>query len=186
MVSVESRTQSEGSTGSKTSSMEAPPAVIHFEMGGMNESPTNWSKNTKDDATSKDLSNNIKGKPKKMDWKEVDVPSWLQELKSYNDGDWKVLVNRQNGRNDWKYIHQRYKKTFRSAPGVRFFLDGKEMNQVFKEEKLRKRKENDTNSEASGPSKPKGGRKAADTRTRALTIGNPVQYVPEKLPVGFI
>ena len=99
--SAGSRTQSERTSGSKIPSMKASPGVIHLEMGGDYESPTNSSKNTKDEATSNYLSNNLE-KPRKMKWKEVDVPAWLQELNSFKEGDWKVLVNkRENGRTDW-------------------------------------------------------------------------------------
>ena len=48
------------------------------------------------------MSNNLKKKPRKMHWKEVYVPIWLKELKSYKNGEWKVLVNkRENGMTDW-------------------------------------------------------------------------------------
>uniref|UniRef100_A0A453GIE0 Uncharacterized protein n=1 Tax=Aegilops tauschii subsp. strangulata TaxID=200361 RepID=A0A453GIE0_AEGTS len=57
--SVGSRTQSERTSGSKIPSMKASPGVIHLEMGGDYESPTNSSKNTKDETTSNYLSNNL-------------------------------------------------------------------------------------------------------------------------------
>ncbi|XP_044973302.1 uncharacterized protein LOC123440821 isoform X2 [Hordeum vulgare subsp. vulgare] len=193
-----SSTQSERTSGLNIPTRKSPPAVIHFEMGEAYDSPTKSSSNTKDEvvhegmreeeeATCKYSSNNLKKKPTKMNWKEVDVPTWLKEFKSYKNGEWKVLVNkRENGTTDWKYIHQRYQKTFRSAPGVRFFLDGSKMNRVFEGEKLRNKKKNNPHFQETGASKTGRGRKAADTRTRALTHGKPFHYVPENLPVGFI
>ena len=70
------------------------------------DSLTNSSTNPKDqvihqgmteeeEPTSKYLSNNLKKRPRKMHWEEVDVAIWLKELKSYKNGEWKVLVNKR-------------------------------------------------------------------------------------------
>ena len=75
-------------------------------MGDAYDSLTNSSTNTKDEGihqgmreeeepTSKYLSNNLKKRPRKMHWEEVDVAIWLKELKSYKNGEWKVLVNKR-------------------------------------------------------------------------------------------
>ena len=110
-----SSTQSEinRTSGPKMPTRKAPPGVIHLEMGEAYDSPTNSSTNTKDEvipegmreeeeATCKYLSNNFKERPRKMNWKEVDVPIWLKESQSYKNGEWKVLVNkRENGTTDW-------------------------------------------------------------------------------------
>ncbi|XP_052150866.1 uncharacterized protein LOC127769356 [Oryza glaberrima] len=124
---------------------------------------------------------------------EVPVPQWMKQLDNYKDGDWTVFLQiRDDGHKDWFYYHQKYKKQLRSRSDVKLFLKTTLINgtDMFKGQKLQKKRTMDSYGERSGGSKSNKGEKkntSSKKSKKALSNGDyPVMPKKLTLPHGFV
>ena len=124
---------------------------------------------------------------------EVPVPQWMKQLDNYKDGDWTVFLQiRDDGHKDWIYYHQKYKKQLRSRSDVKLFLKTTLVNgtDMFKGQKLQKKRTMDSYGERSGGSKSNKGEKkntSSKKSKKALSNGDyPVMPKKLTLPHGFV